>query len=140
MDKNTKMLLGVGAVAVVAYLIYQNNKPKSFANASGRFAKTRTSSFPTCGQGSGPGSCSGVGGNLCGESCMNGVCNFWIYDEFGNPGPKWGTTTCGYNKKNATGKLKRRQQGSGYNNASTDAFGVLQGNSTATGYEMPYGR
>jgi len=42
MDKNTKMLLGVGAVAVVGYLIYQNNKPKGFANASGRgiFAPT----------------------------------------------------------------------------------------------------
>ena len=42
MDKNTKMLLGLGAVAVVGYLIYQNNKPKGFANASGRgiFAPT----------------------------------------------------------------------------------------------------
>ena len=42
MDKNTKMLLGLGAVAVVGYLIYQNNKPKGFSNASGRgiFAPT----------------------------------------------------------------------------------------------------
>ena len=36
MTKNQKMLLGVGAVAVVGYLIYQNNKPKGFANAVGR--------------------------------------------------------------------------------------------------------
>jgi hypothetical protein len=33
MDKNTKMLLGVGAVAVVGYLVYQQmNKPKGFMN------------------------------------------------------------------------------------------------------------
>jgi hypothetical protein len=36
MDKKTKMLLGVGAVAVVGYLVYrQMNKPKGFMNASG---------------------------------------------------------------------------------------------------------
>jgi len=34
MDKNTKMILGVGAVAIVGYLVYkQMSKPKaSFAN------------------------------------------------------------------------------------------------------------
>jgi hypothetical protein len=40
MTKNQKMLLGLGAVAVVGYFIYQNNKPKGFAgekmNATGR--------------------------------------------------------------------------------------------------------
>jgi hypothetical protein len=40
MTKNQKMLLGLGAVAVVGYFVYQNNKPKGFAgekmNASGR--------------------------------------------------------------------------------------------------------
>ena len=36
MDKKTKMLLGVGAVAVVGYLVYkQMNQPKGFMNASG---------------------------------------------------------------------------------------------------------
>jgi hypothetical protein len=36
MDKKTKMLLGVGAVAVVGYLVYQQmNKPKGFMNANG---------------------------------------------------------------------------------------------------------
>ena len=30
MTKNQKMLLGLGAVAVVGYLVYQNNKPKGF--------------------------------------------------------------------------------------------------------------
>lgn len=34
MKKNTKILLGVGALAVVGYFVYKNNKPK--ANASGR--------------------------------------------------------------------------------------------------------
>jgi len=35
MDKNTKMLLGVGAVAVAGYLVYQQmNKTKSFATGS----------------------------------------------------------------------------------------------------------
>ena len=33
MNKNTKILLGVGALAVVGYFVYKNNKPK--ANASG---------------------------------------------------------------------------------------------------------
>jgi hypothetical protein len=32
MDKKTKMLLGLGAVAVIGYLVYQNNKPKNMAN------------------------------------------------------------------------------------------------------------
>ena len=36
MTKNQKMLLGLGAVAVVGYLVYQNNKPKGFANAVGK--------------------------------------------------------------------------------------------------------
>jgi hypothetical protein len=56
MDKNTKMLLGVGAVAVVGYLVYQQMNKKSFAgekmNASGRgiFAPTGgvTSRRPVC--------------------------------------------------------------------------------------------
>jgi hypothetical protein len=33
MDKNTKMLLGVGAVAVIGYLVWKNNQPK--ANLTG---------------------------------------------------------------------------------------------------------
>jgi hypothetical protein len=36
MTKNQKMLLGVGAVAVVGYLVYQNNKSKGFAGESRR--------------------------------------------------------------------------------------------------------
>jgi hypothetical protein len=33
MDKNTKMILGVGAVAAAGYLLWkQSQKPKSFAN------------------------------------------------------------------------------------------------------------
>ena len=32
MDKQTKMLLGVGAVAVVGYLVYQQMNKKSFSN------------------------------------------------------------------------------------------------------------
>jgi hypothetical protein len=73
--KNQKMLLGVGAVAVVGYLVYQQMNKKSFAgekmNASGRvFAKTRASS--TCGPGD---VCDGPAGNVCGESCLNGFCN-----------------------------------------------------------------
>ena len=36
MDKKTKMLLGVGILAVAGYLVYQQmNKPKGFMNASG---------------------------------------------------------------------------------------------------------
>ena len=37
MTKQTKLLLGVGAAGVFAYLIYQQSqKPKGFANANGR--------------------------------------------------------------------------------------------------------
>ena len=33
MNKNTQMLLGLGAIAVVGYLVYQQmNKPKGFMN------------------------------------------------------------------------------------------------------------
>jgi hypothetical protein len=40
MDKNTKMLLGVGVLAVAGYLVYkQMNQPKNMANASGRMSK-----------------------------------------------------------------------------------------------------
>ena len=83
--KNQKMLLGVGAVAVVGYLVYQQMNKKSFAgekmNASGRvFAKTRASS--TCGPGD---VCSGPAGNLCGESCMNGYCYFIVYGADDKP-------------------------------------------------------
>jgi hypothetical protein len=36
-DKKTKILLGVGALAVAGYFIWKNNQPKDiFANASGR--------------------------------------------------------------------------------------------------------
>ena len=37
MNKNTKMILGVGALAIVGYLVYKQMKPKpaSFANATG---------------------------------------------------------------------------------------------------------
>jgi len=36
MNKNTKMILGVGAVAIVGYLVYkQMNKKAEFANAVG---------------------------------------------------------------------------------------------------------
>ena len=77
MTKNQKMLLGVGAVAIAGYLVYQQMNKNSFANASGRsiFGKARTST-KICGPGD---NCSGALGNLCGESCMNGVCNFIIY-------------------------------------------------------------
>jgi hypothetical protein len=62
---------------------------KSFASR-GTSAKTRTSTIATCGPGD---VCSGPGGNICGESCMNGVCNFWIY---GPQGQKYdyGTRKC----------------------------------------------
>jgi hypothetical protein len=45
MNKKTKILLGVGALAVVAYLVYKNNKPK--ANATGR--NTKLSQFGSMG-------------------------------------------------------------------------------------------
>ena len=37
MNKNTQILLGVGALAVIGYFIYKNNKPAK-ANAIGRTA------------------------------------------------------------------------------------------------------
>jgi hypothetical protein len=40
MTKNTKMLLGVGAVAVVGYLIWKNQSTTSFAGPVGRRLKT----------------------------------------------------------------------------------------------------
>ena len=53
MTKNQKMLLGLGAVAVVGYFIYQNNKPKGFAgkmNATGKgmFGRTRLEMAQPC--------------------------------------------------------------------------------------------
>jgi len=36
MDKKTKILLGVGALAVVGYLVWKNNQPAKTANATGR--------------------------------------------------------------------------------------------------------
>ena len=36
MTKQTKMLLGVGALGVVAYLVWKQTQKKGFANASGR--------------------------------------------------------------------------------------------------------
>jgi len=37
MQKRTKILLGVGALAVVGYLVWKNNQPKDiFASATGR--------------------------------------------------------------------------------------------------------
>ena len=71
MTKNQKMLLGLGAVAVVGYLVYQNNKPKGFAgekmNASGRgmFGRTRLEMVNKCtgangGTGNDPKSASGM--------------------------------------------------------------------------------
>jgi hypothetical protein len=35
LNKNTQILLGVGALAVVGYFVYQNNKSDKKANASG---------------------------------------------------------------------------------------------------------
>ena len=35
MDKQTKMLLGVGALAVVGYFIWKSTQKKSFANLTG---------------------------------------------------------------------------------------------------------
>lgn len=41
MDKNTKMILGVGAVAAAGYLLWkQSQKPKSFANLMAKAAPT----------------------------------------------------------------------------------------------------
>jgi hypothetical protein len=93
MNKQTQMIVGLVAVAGIGYWLWKSGqKPQGFANAVGKgiSAKTRTSTIATCGPGD---VCSGPGANLCGESCMNGVCNFWIYDVNGNP-TKYGTTDC----------------------------------------------
>jgi hypothetical protein len=52
MDKNTKILLGVGALAVVGYFIYQNNK-KSDTKASA-IGKTGIPIVPTANRGNLP--------------------------------------------------------------------------------------
>ena len=48
MNKNTKMLLGVGALAVAGYLIYQKNKKKNFsvANMTQRFSSPNLFGVP----------------------------------------------------------------------------------------------
>jgi hypothetical protein len=100
MTQNTKNLLMIGGVAVVGYLIYkQMSKPKNFANyvdddffnVSGT-RKARMSSprgGGSCSSGDNTPSC-----NLCGQSCMNGICYFAIYDKDGNIG-SYQQATCG---------------------------------------------
>jgi hypothetical protein len=39
MDKKTKMLLGVGAVALIGYLVWKNNQPKMNAVGKGMTSK-----------------------------------------------------------------------------------------------------
>jgi hypothetical protein len=48
MDKKTKMILGVGALAIAGYLIYQNNKKKNFsvANMTQRFSSPNLFGVP----------------------------------------------------------------------------------------------
>jgi hypothetical protein len=41
MNKQTKTLLTIGGVAVLGYILYKQFGKKSFANASGRYSRTR---------------------------------------------------------------------------------------------------
>lgn len=67
MNKNQKLLLGVGLVAVAGYLLWQQNQKKSFANAMGR-----AKAAPIFGGGGG---CGKGSGRCCfAKSCNDGKC------------------------------------------------------------------
>ena len=72
MTKQTKMLLGVGALAVVGYLVYTKMGSGTKTNAIGKKSKVK----------------GGVRSGFdkpatCGEGCTNGTCRFDMYDEGG---------------------------------------------------------
>jgi hypothetical protein len=73
--KNQKMLLGVGAVAVAGYLVYQQMNKKMNVIGRTRMGGTRSGTS-----------------DICGEGCVDGKCRFPYYDEFGNV--SYLTTTC----------------------------------------------
>jgi len=75
-NKQTKMILGLAAVGVAGYFILKSMKPKTQ-----NFTRRKSSSVSSCTE---DGSCEGPQGNICGESCVNGVCFIAQYGPSGN--------------------------------------------------------
>jgi hypothetical protein len=76
MTKQTKMLLGVGALAAVGYLVWKSQSNTKTNFTTSKRAGTR---LVNCSDEN----CSGAAGNLCGESCLNGTCNVAVYGSNG---------------------------------------------------------
>lgn len=73
MDKQTKMILGVAAIGVAAYLVFKSMKPKTTATFVNEGVPVRPRiRIPR------PGRCGTVGG------CVNNRCNYKVFGPTGN--------------------------------------------------------
>jgi len=97
MNKNTKMILGVGAVAIVGYLVYkQMNKKAGFANATGMTTLRNAQPRGECVRAKSGDVAAQIGGRDVYECCATGV---YAY----HPGPNIGCTNTTVDPKSTIG-------------------------------------
>ena len=80
MNKNPKMIIGVGVVAVAGYLLWKQSQKKSFANLTSRTAKTAMDKTCPCKKVTGTvTTTTGAELDVCGDKhlCPKGLTNIF---------------------------------------------------------------